>query len=93
MQCPHQDENYACHATITGQEIQAVSGLLNGGEQQEAPPESETGEREEKAAYMKGSIFKLSQTGKPLLFCLVRLEWWRFIDHFKPCLVSKRAIM
>ena len=32
VQCPHQDENYACHATITGQEIQAVSGLLNGGE-------------------------------------------------------------
>ena len=36
VQCPHQDENYACHATITGQEIQAVSGLLNGGEQQGA---------------------------------------------------------
>ena len=36
MQCPHQDENYACHATITGQEIQAVSRLLNGGEQQGA---------------------------------------------------------
>ncbi|XP_068693963.1 ranBP-type and C3HC4-type zinc finger-containing protein 1-like [Montipora foliosa] len=24
VQCPHQDDNYACHATITGQEIQAL---------------------------------------------------------------------
>lgn len=29
VQCPHQDDDYACHATITGQEIQAVSYCLN----------------------------------------------------------------
>ena len=27
VQCPHQEDDYACHATITGQEIQAVSNL------------------------------------------------------------------
>ncbi len=29
VQCPHQDDDYACHATITGQEIQAVSNGLD----------------------------------------------------------------
>jgi len=27
IQCPHQEDDFACHATITGQEIQAVSNL------------------------------------------------------------------
>ena len=27
VQCPHQEDDYACHATITEQEIQAVSNL------------------------------------------------------------------
>lgn len=27
VQCPHQEDDYACHATITGQEIHAVSSL------------------------------------------------------------------
>lgn len=27
IQCPHQEDDFACHATITGQEIQAVGNL------------------------------------------------------------------
>lgn len=30
VQCPHQEDDYACHATITGQEIQAVCNMKQG---------------------------------------------------------------